>query len=228
MSRLLEGPCAGAASEVPFSGGRCAGAAAGEVPAVGAGRMGRGHVPAGFHAGCAPIARCQDQTQGAVVATCCPFFGGEMQAAHRGEGGWLWQVGDDERGRAAAQRLFHAPQEILASLWCDEDQALWPVLGPGEGADAIGVEVVACPCGGNPEHGAAQSTDEEHRKAVAGGAGAFVLAGERQVKRAQKAEGGAMAVTGEKWNRHGQRIACSLNVLNRGANSIIQISVCVP
>lgn len=109
MSRLLERPCAGLAGEVPCGGGCCAGAAAGEVPAVDLWLMRRGHVPAGFHPRRAAFTWGEDQAQGAVVTARRAFFGGEMQAADRGEGGRLWQVGDDEGGGPAAQGLFHAP-----------------------------------------------------------------------------------------------------------------------
>ena len=115
------------------------------------------------------------------------------------------QVGDDERGGAAAQRLFHAPEQILTALRGGEEQAVGAVVGAGEGAGAFGVEAVRTPGGRDPEHRAARGPDEQHGEAVAGGAAGFVQAGLCERQRAEEAQGRARAVllAGEERGGHG-------------------------
>lgn len=210
MSRLLECPCAGVSAQVPCGGRGIAGAAALKLPAVGVEVMRGGHVPTALDPRRAALARCEDQAEGAVMAARRTFLGGEMQAAHRGEAGGCGQVGDDEGGGAVAQRLFHAPEQILAALRGGEEQAFGAVVGAGEGAGAFGVEAVGAPGGRDPEHRAARGPDEQGGEAVAGGAAGLVQAGLGEGQRAEQAQGRARAVLLAGEERGGHAGECSM------------------
>ena len=106
----------GRAGQMPVPWRGLARAQAAQGPSLAVRGMGGGHVPAGFDTRRPAHVRGQDQANGRKDAFGSPGFGGQMQAADRRQRGRAGQIGHHQRGRAAAQRFLHAPQQILGAL----------------------------------------------------------------------------------------------------------------
>ena len=132
-------------------------------------------MPAGFHAGCPAIARGEEQAKGerGGFAT---LFGGEVQAAHRGQAWGGGQIGDDKRDRAGAQSLFCGPEQVIGAFDVGKEEA----RRVGKGDHAIGVQGLALPVRGDPEHRALHLPGQPHGKAAPGGAAGLMHPAKRQ------------------------------------------------
>ena len=77
-----------------------------------------------------------------------PGLAGQLQAADRGQGRGLRQVGQNQRHGTRAQRLFHRPQNILGAEGAGKDDA----ARIGVIAQAGRKDLFGQPAGGDPQH----------------------------------------------------------------------------
>ena len=176
-------------------------------------------MPAAFHALRPAGAGGQQQAQGgdatAMMRSLGSGFGGQMQAAHRGQAGRIGQIDQHKGHRPRPQRLFRRPQDVFGPPRPGKEDA--PRIA--EHLQAGGIKPFGQPAGADPQDRACHHLGlpkDQRGKRHPGRAANLVhpRARQRQTQPAGQGLGLAGAVGLGERQTHPASLGCSLYVLN--------------